>query len=166
MSYRNKTYVSFDADTDMKYYNLFRAWGAHENINFVFSNAHEINTLRAGSSEDTIKRKLRERLNNTKVMIVLVGENTRYLYKYVRWEIEYAIEYNIPIIVVNLNGMRVMDYDRCPAILRGKLAMHVSFNKEIIKTALEDWPYQHFNIPQDQITDYHYLQETYTGLGL
>ena len=60
MAYRNKTYVCFDADNDILYYNLMKAWKENENIAFNFHNAHEINNLRDGSSEETIKRKYRK----------------------------------------------------------------------------------------------------------
>jgi hypothetical protein len=43
MSYRNKTYVGFDADTDMHYYRLIQAWKANKNIDFNFYNVHDIN---------------------------------------------------------------------------------------------------------------------------
>lgn len=71
-------------------------------IDFDFYNAHDLNNLRDGSSEETIKTKLKERLKNTKQAIVLVGENTKNLYKFVRWEIDVAMSMDIPIIAVNL----------------------------------------------------------------
>ena len=142
MAYTNKTYICFDADTDIHYYRLMQAWKEHEHHVFNFHNAHEINNLRDGSSEATIKAKLRERLKNTKVLVVLIGKNTMHLDKYVRWEIEYAIENDIPIIAVNLNGSRSKDV-LCPPILRDKLAIFVPFGQKIIDHALNDWPAQH-----------------------
>jgi hypothetical protein len=115
MAYTNKTYVCFDADTDIHYYRLMTTWKEHEKIEFNFFNAHEINNLRDGSSEATIKAKLCERLNNTKMLVILIGKNTAKLYKYVRWEIEYVIEKDIPIVAVNLNGKRKQD-DLCPPL--------------------------------------------------
>ena len=32
MAYKNKTYVCFDADNDIKYYNLMKAWKENETI--------------------------------------------------------------------------------------------------------------------------------------
>ena len=74
MAYRNKTYVCFDADSDIRYYNLMKAWKENDSMAFDFYNAHEINNLRDGSSEAQIKRKLRERLQNTKVLVILIGK--------------------------------------------------------------------------------------------
>jgi hypothetical protein len=71
---------------------------------------------------------------------VLIGENTKNLYKYVRWEIEWAIENNIPIIAVNLNKMKIMDDKLCPPILKDKLAIHIPFGQKIMDYALNHWP--------------------------
>jgi len=160
MAYRNKTYVCFDADADMRYYNLMRAWKENDNIAFNFHNAHDLNNLRGGSSEDTIKRKLRERLANTKVFIVLVGEKTRYLYKFVRWEIEYAIENNIPIIVSNLNNKRGIDYKLCPPILKDELVIHISYGQKIINFALNKWPTSYAKRKTNGDTGPYYYEDT------
>lgn len=48
MPYRNKTYVAFDADTDMHYYRIMQAWKEHDHIDFDFHNAHEMNNLMIG----------------------------------------------------------------------------------------------------------------------
>jgi hypothetical protein len=81
-----------------------------------------------------------ERMRNSKVFVLLVGSNTRFLYKFVRWEIEQAVTRGLPIVAVNLNGHRAIDTERCPPILAGELAVHVSFNPAIIQHALENWP--------------------------
>lgn len=142
MSVQDKTYVCFDADTDIHCYQLMKAWKENEHIDFNFDNAHELNTIRSTSSEETIKRKLKERLQNTKILIVLIGKNIANLYKYVRWEIEYAIENNIPIIGVNLNGKRTQD-DLCPPILKDKLAVYIPFSPKIVAYALNSWITSH-----------------------
>ncbi|WP_204435287.1 TIR domain-containing protein [Amphibacillus cookii] len=48
---------------------------------------HDINNALDTSTEETIKRTLRERMSNSKFFILLVGEHTKYLYRFVRWEI-------------------------------------------------------------------------------
>ena len=57
MAYRNKTYVCFDADQDMKYYNMLIAWSENDKFDFEIYNAHEINNLRKHSSEETKNKK-------------------------------------------------------------------------------------------------------------
>ena len=115
MGYKNKVYVSMDADSDLNYYYMMKAWKQNENIEFNFYDAHDINNI-LDKSEKSIKRGLQERFRNTKIFVLLVGEHTRYLYKYVRWEIEEALKRELPCIVVNLNGKKSMDSERCPAL--------------------------------------------------
>lgn len=139
MAYRNKTYIAFDADSDILQYRMLTAWKANDKIEFNFHNAHELNNLRKDSSEKQIKLKLKERLKYTKLMIVLLGESTKNLYKFVRWEIEVALEMGLPITVVNLNNKENMDDKLCPAILKNELVLHIKYKQKAITWAIDNW---------------------------
>ena len=168
MPYRNKTYVCFDADNDIHYYRLMLAWKQSDNTDFQFYNAHDLNRLLpTTSNEETIKRKLRERLLNTKVFIVLIGQSTQYLYKFVRWEMEQALRLDIPIIAVNLNGKRQKDDNRCPPIIRDELAIHISFNARIVQYALANWGTRYYDLKQEgKSGPFRYIPEVYQKCGL
>ena len=161
MPYRNKVYVAFDGDNDMTYYNMLKAWNANDNVDFTFYDAHFINTARDTSLEASIKSQLRIRLQNTKVLILLIGEHTRYLYKFVRWELETALRMDIPIIAVNLNGLRYMDTDRCPPILKDKFVVHIGFNRKAIKHAIENWPEYYRSYKASQSGAMYYKDNVY-----
>ena len=166
-TYTNKTYVAFDADNDIHYYRLMQAWKKNDNTSFNFYDAHDLNNLLSWSSEETIKAKLAERMRNSKVFVLLVGNNTKYLYKFVRWEIEQAIRREIPIIVVNLNKKRSKDSDLCPAVLNNKLAIHISFNQKIIEYAINNWPNSDkYYRKENEIGEYYYKDSVYQSLGL
>ena len=166
MSYRNKVYVSMDADNDLHYYNLMKAWKQSDYCAFDFYDAHDINTI-LDKSEESIKKGLEERFRNTKVFVLLAGEHTKYLYKFVRWEIEQAIKRSIPCIVVNINGKRSLDSERCPALMRDNLAIHISFNAKILQYALEEWPKVFENkLRQGDSQAYYYKDNIYEKLGL
>lgn len=143
MAYRNKTYVCFDGDNDIHYYRLMQAWHQNDASSFSFYDAHGLNNARDSSQEESIKAQLRIRLQNTKVFVVLIGANTRYLTKFVKWEMEQALSLGLPMIGVNLNGMRQQDPARVPPAIRDQLCMYVSFNSAILQFALENWPEQH-----------------------
>lgn len=81
-------------------------------------------------------------MSNTKALVVLIGEKTKNLHKFVRWEQEIALNMGIPIIAVNLNGLRDLDANLCPPIIRDETIVHVSFGSKIIKYALNNWPSQ------------------------
>ena len=139
MAYRNETYIAFDGDNDIHYYRLMTAWSANERFDLEFKNAHDLNTARDASQEESIKRQLRERFANSKAFVILIGQRTRYLTKFVKWEIEVAIRLSIPIVAVNLNGSRRQD-DLCPPALKEALAIYVPFNEKIITYAIGEWP--------------------------
>lgn len=167
MAYRNKTYICFDGDNDIHYYRLMQAWHQNDRTPFSLLNAHDLNTARDNSHELSIKRQLRERLLNTKVFVVLIGSNTRYLTKFVRWEMEQALALGLPIICVNLNGMRQQDSVRCPPVIRDRLCMYICFNAAILQYALEHWPQQHLVESTKGMTGpFFYRPTTYSTLGL
>lgn len=167
MAYRNKVYVCFDGDNDIHYYRLMQAWHQSDHTSFTFYNAHDLNSARDSSQEASIKKQLRERLLNSKVLVVLVGQNTRYLYKFVRWEMEQAISMGLPIIAVNLNNLRQQDPDRCPPIIKDELAIHISFQASILQHALETWPAEHSRLKSEGKTGpFYYVPDIYKRLGI
>lgn len=136
----NTCYTCFDGDNDIHYYRLMQAWHKNENFNFTFQNAHDLTSARDTSTEETIKRSLKTRLNSSDILLVLVGNNTKNLYKFVRWEIEVALEMGIAIIVVNLDGNKSINNILCPPILRNELAIHIPFGPKIVDFAIKNWP--------------------------
>ena len=167
MPYRNKVFVSFDGDNDIHYYRLMQAWKQNDRSAFNFFDAHDINTARDTSTSETIKRRLSERLANTRVVVSLIGEHTRYLYKFVRWELEQAVSRGIPIIGVNLNGTRSHGPDLCPPVLRGELVVYTSFQPVILQYALENWPEEYRRLRSQGVAGpRYYSPDVYRGLGL
>jgi hypothetical protein len=166
VAYRNKTYIAFDGDEDMHYYRLMTAWKANDGFSLNFHNAHDLNTARDSSQEESIKRQLRERFANSKLLVVLIGEKTRHLTKFVKWEMEVALRLGLPIIGVNLNGSRRRD-DRCPPVIRDELVVYVSFAHDIIEHAINTWPtnFKRYN-EEGKTGAYYYNNDVYKKFGL
>lgn len=166
MAYRNKTYICFDGDTDMHFYRLMVAWSDHDDIDFNFNNAHDLNTARDSSQEESIKKQLRERFANSKLLIVLIGEKTRLLTKFVKWEMEVALRLDLPIIGVNLNKSRVQD-SRCPPVIKDELVMYVPYGQKIVTYAMDYWPASHATHRKNGDTGaYSYKDSVYASLGV
>lgn len=166
MAYRNKTYVAFDGDNDMRYYQLMKAWKQNDNTSFNFYDAHDINSARDTSQEESIKRQLRERMANSKAFVLLIGEHTKYLTKFVKWEIGLAIKKGLPIICVNLNKNKRKD-ELCPSSLNGQLAIFSPFGSKMMQYALENWPKSHEQyLKNGKISSYCYTDVVYKRLGL
>lgn len=166
MAYRNKFYVCFDSDNDIHYYWLMRAWKQGDGTKFNLYDAHDLNTAYNASFEEAVKRQLRARIQDTRAFVVLIGERTRYL-QFVKWEIEEALALDLPIICVNLNGLRHRDLIRCPSIINDKLSVHIGFNAVILQHALKTWPARHDDLRQRRDSSpYYYKESDYLALGL
>lgn len=172
MAYRNKTYVAF-ASEDIRCYRLMEAWRDNENIDFNFFDAHDINTALDTSQPETIRRRLRERLANTKQTIVLVSETTKpkaarsssFLY----YEIETIYKLGLPVVFANLSGTRKVEVDRLPTKLLEPYTISVSFQPAIIKYALDDYVPdfdENLKAEDPKTGPYHYKKHAYTKLGL
>jgi len=168
MSYRNKTYVIFDADSDRWAYGYTKGWKSNENMAFNFHDAHDIGPLTNSASDETIKARLRERFSNAKQAVVLVGPGTKNLRKWVPWEIEISQKLDLPIVVVNLDGKRQMNPELCPVSLRQWPAVHVEFKAKIIQHALDGFPGEYGRIQASASKSdwYYYGDEVYRSLGL
>lgn len=166
MAYRNKTYIAFDGDNDMDYYRMMTAWKAHDGSTFNFHNAHDLNTARDTSQEENIKRQLRERFANSKLFIILIGNNTKYLRKFVKWEMEVALRLDLPIIAVNLNNNRDRD-SLCPATIYDELVVYIPYRRKIMEHAMNTWPDDHLAYKRaGKSGPFKYKDEIYQRLGL
>lgn len=169
MAYRNKTYIAFDGDTDIKYYDLMKARNANDGIDFNFFDAHQLQQCRDSSKEETIKRSLLERLNNSKMFILLIGEHTKHLTKFVKWEVEHAMKLNLPIICVNINGSRKLDERDPSSWFNDYLRVYVPFLKEPINWAIEifeDGKYEEYKKKHPNHTAINFTAEYYKKRGL
>jgi hypothetical protein len=134
-------YVAFDGDKDKWAYAFMKGWKTNNRVDFDFEDAHDLDAMTSrAQNEAYVKANLKERMKKSDALVVIVGESTKNLYKFVRWEIENAIDLGLPIIVTNLNNKTRVDPDRCPAILRDICAVHIPFKKGAIKHALANWP--------------------------
>ena len=165
-SYRNETYVCFDFE-DIHYYSLMKAWKRDNDQPFNLFDAHDLNPEPDTSLTESIRSVIREKLNRSKILVVLIGVRTQYLRRFVHWEMEQALDLGLPIIGVNLNGLRQQDLERCPPVIRDELAVYVSFNAPILQHALENWAEIHYSLKQQGKSGaYYYEQSVYTKLGL
>lgn len=183
MAYRNGTYVAFNGcgtsnpiESDIKYYNLLTAWNENKNIDFRFSNSHEkTSQVKDSSKLETLKATLKERMKNSKNMLLLLTENSSDSTSLINWEIETAVQnYSLPLIVAYVNCdqyfTNVDPYEQYwpPKLLNLSNEMrktllignndvklrsiHIPFKKEIILHAIQTFTVS--NLPMYNITIY------------
>lgn len=169
MAYRNGNYAAFyvaepfdpsalgaNATKDFQYYNLLRAWKGADS-SFPFNDSHDKTyNVRDGSDWDsTLKPRLRERLRNSKNIVLFLSSIT-VSSRALREEIDYGInDQGLPVIVIYpeydskesllTNGVLKQSvknlWDKLP-IFRDSMkevpTLHLPMKKELIKTALQD----------------------------
>jgi antiphage defense system Thoeris ThsB-like protein len=174
MAYRNKTFVSF-ASEDIHFYRLMCAWRVNKRIEFDFYDAHDINVARDSSQADTINRRLRERLGNTKQVVMLIGDVTRRKAanpnSFVYYEARTILRLGLPVIFANVNRSRVAQPGRIPEVLLDPYTISTSFGPTILKYALDEFPDDYAansRLPEykQKKGTYQYNQYVYEGLGL
>lgn len=159
MAYRNGTYIAFHANgttdptaSDIKYYNLIKAWSEREDDDFSIINSHEKTAaVRDTSLRQTLRTRLVTRIKNSKHLLLILGKTTKEDTDWVPFEIRYAIdECMIPIIAVytEISGPILSPTTASsiatywPAALKLRIEnksagiIHVPFKKEPIKAAI------------------------------
>ena len=151
MAYRNGTYVAFHADntsnpteSDMKYYNTLRMWKVRDKEgDFNFINSHEKRQVRDWSSRETLRAALRDRMNNSKHLLLIIGDTTRFDRDWIPFEIAHAVDNcEIPIIAAYTGYKWIMAPAALSSLWPQALAdriedesarvIHVPFRKEPI----------------------------------
>lgn len=160
MAYRNATYVAFhaggttcptDLESDIKYYNLMKAWSTNKSIEFSFINAHDkTSAVRDTSKRATLERSLKERLNNSKNVVLITTVITSMDTDWVPFEIQYAIDNcNLPIIAAYPDYRAVLAPDALswlwPEALKARIdnqlakVIHIPFSREPLLDAIDQF---------------------------
>lgn len=183
MAYRNGTYIAFHANgttdpiaSDIKYYNLLKAWTQLEDDDFSFINSHDKTaSVRDTSLRETLRNRLISRLKSSKHLLLIVGETTREDTDWVPFELRYAVdECKIPIIAAYTvfdkpiyNPSALSGY--WPSALKSRIdscsagVIHIPFKKEPIRDAISQFSHNAF--PKGGGLGY-YSQVAYRSFGL
>ncbi len=181
MAYRNGTYIAFHAEgktdptaSDIKYYRMMKAWHEHDDIDFKFVNSHDkVASVRDTSAEATIKKSLRERLDNSKNMILIIGPTTKNDTDFVPYEIKYAVDTcKIPLIVVYTGYESILNPSshrtEWPSALAARIdaatvrAIHIPFKQSVIDAAIRQFDFN--TLPKGPLS--FYSKATQKGLGV
>lgn len=181
MAYRSGTYVAFHAAgtsdptaSDMKYYNLLRAWHGDEDCDFYMVNSHEkAAAVRETSSRQRLRDVLAERLRNSKNMVLILGKTTRFDIDWVPFEIAYAVdECEIPIVATYPGFAYIQNPQshaaEWPQALAQRIAnetarvIHIPFKREPLRDATSQ--FTHAAPPKTSVS--YYSREAYGTFGI
>lgn len=172
MGYRNKTYVAF-ASEDIQSYYLMGAWRANQHIEFDFFDAHALNVALDTSQPDTIRRRLGERLANTKQAIVLLSPDAKrksgLSRSFFYYKVEAIARLRLPVIFANLNQSRSTQYGLIPTRLAAPYySVSTSFQPKIVRHALDGYvaAFESNTGPSPKTGPHIYNAGVYASLGL
>lgn len=124
-------FVSYRYSGDAKYKNLLKAWSANHKFDLSFddfSNDISVDSTEALVIKDAILKKMRK----SDIFLCIVGSNT-HKSKWVSWEIEKAIELEMPIVAVKINK----SFSSPPLLKGNNVSWALSFKEKSITKALE-----------------------------
>ena len=130
---KQKIFISYDYDHDKEYKNLLLAWDKNKIFDFSFNDKSadvSINSHDYG----VIKRAISAKINDSDIFLCLIGEYTQKS-KWVKWEIEKAIELGKKIVAVKIKK----EYESPDEIRNTKAKWAMSFNFEAIKKSIEEY---------------------------
>jgi hypothetical protein len=136
MAYRNGIYVAFNGcgtavptDSDIRYYNLLKAWDANKDIDFEFVNSHDKTCqVRDDSLNTTLIARLGERLANSKLLFLIVTDRTKFSSKILDYEITSAIDMRKIPVVLAYTEHDLLQYvtqdliEKLPSVLKKRIS--------------------------------------------
>jgi hypothetical protein len=181
MGYRNGTYIAFHAGgstdptaSDIKYYRMLKAWHEHDDIEFEFINSHDkVAGVRDSSTKVTLQRSLITRLNNSKNMVLIIGQTTRFDTDWVPFEIEYAVDQcKLPIIAAYVGYESILAPAQLsplwPPAFANRInnstvrAIHIPFKQKAIDDAISQ--FNHTNLPATSLN--YYTADAHRSFGI
>lgn len=157
-------YVAIDASNDLKYYEQFKSLlRSNDEPYNIFDSVDYFKELDK-TPDDVLKFKIQKNLERADIVIVLLTKTYKSMRKFSKWQLEHAINIGKPIIAVNPNRIRSVDYDVCPTILKTHLSLHIPYDLRAIEVAVKNWPTshnEHMKNEKEQRKIYKYAESVY-----
>lgn len=180
MAYRSGTYIAFDGLgqtnptlSDFKYYSIIEGWASNKHIEFKYVNSHDKTcAVRDTSLRTTLESRIRERLANSKNVVVILSSNTRKSGSMLTYEIEQAVDrYELPLVVTYVDYKIISNPGQLssywPNVLSTRIsnqtakAIHIPFIKDALLDAINQ--FNHANLPVTSLN--YYTEEAHRSFG-
>ena len=180
MAYRSGTYIAFDGLgqtnptlSDFKYYSIIEGWASNKHIEFKYVNSHDKTcAVRDTSLRTTLESRIRERLANSKNVVVILSSNTRKSGSMLTYEIEQAVDrYELPLVVTYVDYKIISNPGQLssywPNALSTRIsnqtakAIHIPFIKDALLDAINQ--FNNTNLPATSLN--YYTEEAHRSFG-
>lgn len=159
-----KIYVAIDASKDIKYYEDFKQMVSSTSDDYVMFDGIDYFKELDKTPDDVLKLKIQKNLERADVIVILLTKTLKSMRRFSKWQVEHAIRIGKPIIAINPNRIRSVDYDVCPTILKTHLSLHIPYDALAFSVAVRNWPeshYKHMENEKEQRKIYKYAESVY-----
>jgi len=140
MAYNGKIYVIYDSVANANAYKKMKEFKQSEGSEFnLFDGTKYLKSLDK-VSDDELKAAMYENMDSADVVVILLSKNVKSMRKFIKWQIEHAVSEKKPLLSMNCNHLRSLDYDVTPTILKNKLSLFLPFDEKALELALANWP--------------------------
>lgn len=140
MSYKGKIYVAFDALNDMKAYKALKQFKQTDGSLFDFYDGANFAKLLDVEQDDTLKAKIQKNIDDADVVLVVLSKTLKSMRRFSKWQVEYALSSEKPVIVMNNSPIRGIDNDIAPTILKNHLCLYIPNEEQALELACMNWP--------------------------
>lgn len=165
MAILGKIYVIFDGVANSKAYDELKKFKQADGEKFDFYDGIEYLKELDKTNDDELKAKIQENMNQADCVLVLLSKNVKSMRRFIKWQIEYAVNQEKVLFSMNCNRIRSIDYDVTPTILKNKLSLYLPFDASALELGLMNWPKSFKeHLKQGEVKPYRYDKSVYEQL--
>lgn len=140
MAYTGKIYVIYDSQANAGAYAKLKEFKQSDGSNFdIYDGVKFLKSLDKVSDEE-LKDAIFANMDLADAVIVLLSKNVKSMRKFIKWQIEYAVNKKMVLMSMNCNRVRSLDYDVTPTILKNRLSLFLPYDEKALELALANWP--------------------------
>ncbi len=143
MAYTGKIYIAYDALNDKALISKIKEFRQSDGSIFDFYDGSRFVKDLDKVSDINLKALIQENMEEADIVLVLLSKTLKSMRRFSKWQIEYAISKNKPIIVMNNSRLRGIDYDVCPTALKNHLCLIIPNDEKALELACINWPKSH-----------------------
>ena len=104
-------------------------------------------------------------MDDASIVLVVLSKTLKSMRRFSKWQVEYAISKEMPIIVLNNSRIRAIDNDITPTILKNHLCLYIPNDEKALELACLNWPKSNtLHIQNGDKTPYRYDYDVYKEL--
>ncbi|MFA6661851.1 MAG: TIR domain-containing protein [Bacilli bacterium] len=139
MSYKGKIYVICHETFDVKAYNKLKDMRQTDDSQFNFIDSLSLSVQLNVLNDEELKLLLYKNMDEADIVLILLSKKVKSMRKFVKWQVEYAINQEMPIICINNSPLRSMDYSITPTKLKKRRSLFISYDSEVLELACMNW---------------------------